>query len=132
MKANQRKEKNTRKVKLAGERQRQREGEKIIMMNLFRLAGDMTHLLSILVLLLKIRTTKSCAGWYYLFYDLYIYIYMSHTRMYIHTHILVCVRFRFPALFSLSNHFCCFSLPQSLSLCLFIFHMHHGRCSFPF
>ncbi|KAI9156868.1 hypothetical protein LWI28_013471 [Acer negundo] len=31
-------------------------------MNLFRLAGDMTHLLSIIVLLLKIRTTKSCAG----------------------------------------------------------------------
>ncbi|KAK0592566.1 hypothetical protein LWI29_021374 [Acer saccharum] len=31
-------------------------------MNLFRLAGDMTHLLSIVVLLLKIRTTKSCAG----------------------------------------------------------------------
>lgn len=31
-------------------------------MNLFRLAGDMTHLLSIIVLLLKIRTTKSCTG----------------------------------------------------------------------
>ncbi|XP_062093217.1 ER lumen protein-retaining receptor-like [Humulus lupulus] len=31
-------------------------------MNVFRLAGDMTHLLSIVVLLLKIRTTKSCAG----------------------------------------------------------------------
>ncbi|KDP21782.1 hypothetical protein JCGZ_00569 [Jatropha curcas] len=31
-------------------------------MNLFRLAGDMTHLLSIVVLLLKIRKTKSCAG----------------------------------------------------------------------
>ncbi|KAI4295303.1 hypothetical protein L6164_035364 [Bauhinia variegata] len=31
-------------------------------MNLFRLAGDLTHLLSIVVLLLKIRTTKSCAG----------------------------------------------------------------------
>ncbi|CAI9087834.1 OLC1v1022013C1 [Oldenlandia corymbosa var. corymbosa] len=31
-------------------------------MNMFRLAGDMTHLLSILVLLLKIYATKSCAG----------------------------------------------------------------------
>ncbi|KAL2556522.1 ER lumen protein-retaining receptor B [Forsythia ovata] len=31
-------------------------------MNVFRLAGDMTHLLSIIVLLLKIRTMKSCAG----------------------------------------------------------------------
>ncbi|KAH7538419.1 hypothetical protein FEM48_Zijuj03G0197500 [Ziziphus jujuba var. spinosa] len=30
-------------------------------MNLFRLAGDMTHLLSIVVLFRKIRTTKSCA-----------------------------------------------------------------------
>jgi ER lumen protein retaining receptor len=31
-------------------------------MNLFRLLGDMTHLLSIVVLLLKIRNMKSCAG----------------------------------------------------------------------
>lgn len=31
-------------------------------MNLIRLSGDMTHLLSIIVLLLKIRTTKSCSG----------------------------------------------------------------------
>lgn len=31
-------------------------------MNLFRLAGDMSHLLSVLVLLLKIRATKSCRG----------------------------------------------------------------------
>lgn len=31
-------------------------------MNLFRLAGDMTHLASCLVLLLKIVTTKSCRG----------------------------------------------------------------------
>ncbi|KAJ7570194.1 hypothetical protein O6H91_01G109700 [Diphasiastrum complanatum] len=31
-------------------------------MNVFRLAGDMTHLLSIVVLLLKIHTIKSCAG----------------------------------------------------------------------
>ncbi|KAG5560657.1 hypothetical protein RHGRI_003852 [Rhododendron griersonianum] len=32
------------------------------MMNIFRLAGDMTHLVSVLVLLLKIHTIKSCAG----------------------------------------------------------------------
>ncbi|XP_062162401.1 ER lumen protein-retaining receptor A-like [Alnus glutinosa] len=31
-------------------------------MNIFRFAGDMTHLVSILVLLLKIYATKSCAG----------------------------------------------------------------------
>ncbi|GLJ38945.1 hypothetical protein SUGI_0793990 [Cryptomeria japonica] len=31
-------------------------------MNVFRLAGDMTHLLSIVVLLLKIHSMKSCAG----------------------------------------------------------------------
>ncbi|XP_078440928.1 ER lumen protein-retaining receptor [Wolffia australiana] len=31
-------------------------------MNIFRLAGDMTHLLSIIILLLKIHTIKSCAG----------------------------------------------------------------------
>ncbi|WOL12831.1 ER lumen protein-retaining receptor [Canna indica] len=31
-------------------------------MNIFRLAGDVTHLMSILVLLLKIHTIKSCAG----------------------------------------------------------------------
>uniref|UniRef100_A0A2N9IFT7 Pectinesterase inhibitor domain-containing protein n=1 Tax=Fagus sylvatica TaxID=28930 RepID=A0A2N9IFT7_FAGSY len=30
-------------------------------MNIFRLAGDMTHLASVLVLLLKIHTIKSCA-----------------------------------------------------------------------
>lgn len=31
-------------------------------MNVFRFAGDMTHLLSVLVLLLKIYATKSCSG----------------------------------------------------------------------
>ncbi|GAY40095.1 hypothetical protein CUMW_049380 [Citrus unshiu] len=31
-------------------------------MNIFRLAGDMTHLASVLVLLLKIHTIKSCSG----------------------------------------------------------------------
>ncbi|XP_024397522.1 ER lumen protein-retaining receptor [Physcomitrium patens] len=31
-------------------------------MNIFRLIGDLTHLMSIIVLLLKIHTIKSCAG----------------------------------------------------------------------
>nr|AFK37736.1 unknown [Lotus japonicus] len=31
-------------------------------MNIFRLSGDMTHLASVLVLLVKIHTIKSCAG----------------------------------------------------------------------
>ncbi|KAL3686981.1 hypothetical protein R1sor_013290 [Riccia sorocarpa] len=31
-------------------------------MNIFRFAGDMTHLMSIVVLLLKIHTIRSCAG----------------------------------------------------------------------
>jgi hypothetical protein len=31
-------------------------------MNIFRLAGDMTHLLSIVLLLLKIKGTRSCRG----------------------------------------------------------------------
>lgn len=31
-------------------------------MNIFRLAGDMTHLLSVVVLLLKIHATRSCRG----------------------------------------------------------------------
>lgn len=34
----------------------------MVTMNIFRLAGDMTHLLSIIVLLLKIRATRSCKG----------------------------------------------------------------------
>lgn len=35
---------------------------KLATMNLFRLMGDMSHLLSIIVLLLKIRATRSCRG----------------------------------------------------------------------
>lgn len=35
-------------------------------MNIFRFAGDMTHLISILVLLLKIYATKSCSGNHFL------------------------------------------------------------------
>lgn len=31
-------------------------------MNVFRLAGDLSHLLAIIILLLKIWKTRSCAG----------------------------------------------------------------------
>ena len=31
-------------------------------MNVFRLAGDLIHLLSVVTLLLKIQATKSCRG----------------------------------------------------------------------
>ncbi|KAF3435963.1 hypothetical protein FNV43_RR23055 [Rhamnella rubrinervis] len=41
---------------------RRSERSKSKKMNIFRLAGDMTHLASVLVLLLKIHTIKSCAG----------------------------------------------------------------------
>ncbi|GFY83369.1 endoplasmic reticulum retention defective 2B [Actinidia rufa] len=46
-------------------------------MNLFRLAGDMTHLLSIVVLLLKIRTMKSCAGISLKTQELYIIVFVT-------------------------------------------------------
>ncbi|KAH9727971.1 hypothetical protein KPL70_008855 [Citrus sinensis] len=46
-------------------------------MNLFRLVGDMTHLLSIVVLLLKIRTTKSCAGISLKTQELYVLVFLS-------------------------------------------------------
>lgn len=46
-------------------------------MNLFRLAGDMTHLLSIIVLLLKIRTMKSCAGISLKTQELYVIVFLT-------------------------------------------------------
>lgn len=46
-------------------------------MNAFRLAGDMTHLLSIVLLLLKIRTTKSCAGISLKTQELYAVVFVS-------------------------------------------------------
>ncbi|XP_031114751.1 ER lumen protein-retaining receptor-like [Ipomoea triloba] len=46
-------------------------------MNIFRLAGDMTHLLSIIVLLLKIRTTKSCAGISLKTQELYVIVFLT-------------------------------------------------------
>ncbi|XAR52091.1 hypothetical protein NMG60_11019990 [Bertholletia excelsa] len=46
-------------------------------MNVFRLAGDMTHLLSVIVLLLKIRTTKSCAGISLKTQELYVIVFIT-------------------------------------------------------
>lgn len=46
-------------------------------MNLFRLLGDMTHLLSIVVLLLKIRTMKSCAGISLKTQELYVIVFLT-------------------------------------------------------
>ncbi|KAK8658546.1 hypothetical protein V6N13_036749 [Hibiscus sabdariffa] len=46
-------------------------------MNLFRLAGDMTHLASVLVLLLKIHTIKSCAGISLKTQELYVIVFAS-------------------------------------------------------
>ncbi|CAK9172471.1 unnamed protein product [Ilex paraguariensis] len=46
-------------------------------MNVFRLAGDMTHLLSIIVLLLKIRTKKSCAGISLKTQELYVIVFLT-------------------------------------------------------
>ena len=47
-------------------------------MNIFRLAGDMTHLLSIVVLLLKIRTMKSCAGIFNFNFHIIIFSLFNH------------------------------------------------------
>ncbi|XP_058103944.1 ER lumen protein-retaining receptor-like [Magnolia sinica] len=46
-------------------------------MNVFRLAGDMTHLLSIILLLMKIRTMKSCAGISLKTQELYVIVFIT-------------------------------------------------------
>lgn len=46
-------------------------------MNAFRLAGDMTHLFSIILLLLKIRTMKSCAGISLKTQELYVIVFIT-------------------------------------------------------
>ncbi|KAG9448188.1 hypothetical protein H6P81_014316 [Aristolochia fimbriata] len=46
-------------------------------MNIFRLAGDMTHLFSILVLLLKIYATKSCSGISLKTQELYVLVFLT-------------------------------------------------------
>jgi len=47
------------------------------MMNVFRLLGDMTHLLCIVFLLLKIRTMKSCAGISLKTQELYVIVFLT-------------------------------------------------------
>merc|ERR1712216_648046 len=46
-------------------------------MNIFRFFGDMTHLCSILVLLLKINATKSCAGVSLKTQELYLAVFLT-------------------------------------------------------
>ncbi|KAL3653789.1 ER lumen protein-retaining receptor B [Castilleja foliolosa] len=46
-------------------------------MNAFQLAGDMTHLLSVIFLLLKIRSTKSCAGISLKTQELYVIVFLA-------------------------------------------------------
>mmetsp|Transcript_900 Transcript_900/g.3271 ORF Transcript_900/g.3271 Transcript_900/m.3271 type:complete len:218 (-) Transcript_900:254-907(-) len=46
-------------------------------MNIFRLAGDMTHLASIVMLLLKIHATRSCAGISLKTQELYALVFMT-------------------------------------------------------
>ncbi|KAH0470386.1 hypothetical protein M5K25_000368 [Dendrobium thyrsiflorum] len=46
-------------------------------MNILRLAGDMTHLISVIVLLLKIHTIKSCAGISLKTQELYALVFVS-------------------------------------------------------
>ncbi|KAL6192663.1 hypothetical protein ACLB2K_033749 [Fragaria x ananassa] len=46
-------------------------------MNAFRLAGDITHLISILVLLFKIYATRSCSGISLKTQDLYAVVFLA-------------------------------------------------------
>eukprot|EP00268_Persea_americana_P052369 TRINITY_DN5859_c0_g1_i1.p1 TRINITY_DN5859_c0_g1~~TRINITY_DN5859_c0_g1_i1.p1 ORF type:complete len:216 (+),score=19.36 TRINITY_DN5859_c0_g1_i1:162-809(+) len=46
-------------------------------MNIFRFAGDMTHLFSVLVLLLKIYATKSCSGISLKTQELYVVVFVT-------------------------------------------------------
>ncbi|XP_039139188.1 ER lumen protein-retaining receptor A-like [Dioscorea cayenensis subsp. rotundata] len=46
-------------------------------MNVFRLAGDMTHLISILILLLKIYATRSCSGISLKTQELYVIVFVA-------------------------------------------------------
>ncbi|PKA63833.1 ER lumen protein retaining receptor [Apostasia shenzhenica] len=46
-------------------------------MNIFRLAGDMMHLMSVIVLLLKVHTIKSCAGISLKTQELYALVFVS-------------------------------------------------------
>ncbi|KAH7651434.1 ER lumen protein retaining receptor protein [Dioscorea alata] len=46
-------------------------------MNIFRLAGDTTHLISVLILLLKIYSTKSCSGISLKTQELYVMVFVA-------------------------------------------------------
>ncbi|KAJ0971469.1 hypothetical protein J5N97_019428 [Dioscorea zingiberensis] len=46
-------------------------------MNAFRLAGDMTHLITVLILLLKIYATKSCSGISLKTQELYVMVFVA-------------------------------------------------------
>ncbi|XP_039115696.1 ER lumen protein-retaining receptor A-like [Dioscorea cayenensis subsp. rotundata] len=46
-------------------------------MNIFRLAGDTTHLISVLILLLKIYATKSCSGISLKTQELYVMVFVA-------------------------------------------------------
>ncbi|CAM6113163.1 unnamed protein product [Calypogeia fissa] len=46
-------------------------------MNIFRLAGDMSHLMSIVVLLLKVHTIRSCAGISLKTQELYVLVFLT-------------------------------------------------------
>lgn len=46
-------------------------------MNIFRLAGDLSHLLAIVILLIKIWKTRSCAGKVFHFFVIFFFILTS-------------------------------------------------------
>lgn len=59
---------------------------KTVNMNIFRLAGDMSHLLAIIILLVKIWKTRSCAGkvnYYHWKFDGELVIVMNLTEMFV-------------------------------------------------
>ncbi|KAA8533483.1 hypothetical protein F0562_031083 [Nyssa sinensis] len=64
------------RVRTVSQSQEERR-EQVTTMNIFRLAGDMTHLLSIIVLFLKIRTMKSCAGISLKTQELYVIVFVT-------------------------------------------------------
>lgn len=50
-------------------------------MNIFRLAGDVSHLLAIIILLVKIWRSKSCAGKQHTQLFLYLFIYLNFLEL---------------------------------------------------
>lgn len=64
-------------------------------MNIFRLAGDLSHLLAIIILLIKIWKTRSCAGMFFLLYEFSIkslhQSYMPSAILFYILFVIVCV-----------------------------------------